>query len=590
MRDDLWTKGLVVGIIILFIGANNITNINGSIIENNNTEIINYIEKECLEPSKNNNVVWFENFDDGSINDWEITNPLDNLTKKINLSITTEKAFSSPYSLWISSRSYNWYGATAKGPDLNIDLTTPYSIEFYFYYTEFHMYNLVKFGHVNIHLDKKFLGIRCENDTGRYNIEPAIQDCCPPNKWNLFKIDVDPYTNSYSIYINGNRTVSDFKYGSYDSNMRGFYFRDLTGAPAEPDYIENGYYDNIKISHQIEAGFFYDNFDDRVRSFDKWTEKYTNGSYVEDNQRADFRIWGSAKIRYEGIESVPIRVNLAKNETLLVTWDLFTKLGSTSEKGIIKFKVKDSNGNWIEVCYDRENNLEYCNDSSKTQDISIGYNIEDGNWSNLLQIFDNKYFVMMGNHYKWVLDSPISPSDIIDIQLEIYLMSGEKNGGLFSLTGFDNIKIRNKSIEWSRPPTQPTITKVDKDWFEFSSVEPDGNTFYYYVDWGDEKVNNKSTVIEGGNLDLQHIYDSKGLYEIKAKAIDTSESASESAISTFYIYYNKSSIYVLVAESPWSDPLPITMPYSYKPIPQFLELFFQRFPHAFPILRQLLGY
>ena len=43
--------------------------------------------------------------------------------------------------------------------------------------------------------------------------------------------------------------------------------------------------------------------------------------------------------------------------------------------------------------------------------------------------------------------------------------------------------------------------------------------------------------------------------------------------------------------SEWSDPLPITMPYSYdKPIPQFLELLFQRFPHAFPILRQLLGY
>jgi hypothetical protein len=43
--------------------------------------------------------------------------------------------------------------------------------------------------------------------------------------------------------------------------------------------------------------------------------------------------------------------------------------------------------------------------------------------------------------------------------------------------------------------------------------------------------------------------------------------------------------------SEWSDPLPITMPYSYnKPILQFLELLFQRFPHAFPILRHLLGY
>lgn len=42
--------------------------------------------------------------------------------------------------------------------------------------------------------------------------------------------------------------------------------------------------------------------------------------------------------------------------------------------------------------------------------------------------------------------------------------------------------------------------------------------------------------------------------------------------------------------SEWSNPLPITMPYSYKPIPQFLDWLIQRFPHAFPILRQRLGY
>jgi hypothetical protein len=43
--------------------------------------------------------------------------------------------------------------------------------------------------------------------------------------------------------------------------------------------------------------------------------------------------------------------------------------------------------------------------------------------------------------------------------------------------------------------------------------------------------------------------------------------------------------------SEWSDPLPVTMPYSYdKPILPFLELLFERFPHTFPILRHLLGY
>jgi hypothetical protein len=42
-------------------------------------------------------------------------------------------------------------------------------------------------------------------------------------------------------------------------------------------------------------------------------------------------------------------------------------------------------------------------------------------------------------------------------------------------------------------------------------------------------------------------------------------------------------------ERSWSDPLPITIPYSFnKPLLQFLELLLQRFHNAFPILQHLL--
>ena len=44
------------------------------------------------------------------------------------------------------------------------------------------------------------------------------------------------------------------------------------------------------------------------------------------------------------------------------------------------------------------------------------------------------------------------------------------------------------------------------------------------------------------------------------------------------------------AWSDWSDPLPITMPYTYNPIRQFYELLLEQFPNAFPILQHLLGY
>ncbi len=73
--------------------------------------------------------------------------------------------------------------------------------------------------------------------------------------------------------------------------------------------------------------------------------------------------------------------------------------------------------------------------------------------------------------------------------------------------------------------------------------------------------------ISGNVIKTTHKWTVKGSYSIKVKAKEI---------------YGK--------ESVWSDPLPITMPYTYNPILQFLELLFQRFPHAFPILRSLLGY
>jgi hypothetical protein len=68
-------------------------------------------------------------------------------------------------------------------------------------------------------------------------------------------------------------------------------------------------------------------------------------------------------------------------------------------------------------------------------------------------------------------------------------------------------------------------------------------------------------------INVTHKWENTGHYNITGRVMDTNGNWSK-----------------------WSDPLRITMPYSYKPIPQFLERLFQRFPHAFPILRQFLGY
>ncbi|MCX6664239.1 MAG: PKD domain-containing protein, partial [Euryarchaeota archaeon] len=101
-----------------------------------------------------------------------------------------------------------------------------------------------------------------------------------------------------------------------------------------------------------------------------------------------------------------------------------------------------------------------------------------------------------------------------------------------------------------------------------STTDIDGDQIYYLFDWGDGNDSGWMGPYNSGDICKEsHIWSTKGNYAVKVKAKDT-----------------------FGAESPWSDPLPITMPYSYNPIQLFLELLFQRFPNAFPILRHLLGY
>jgi hypothetical protein len=100
------------------------------------------------------------------------------------------------------------------------------------------------------------------------------------------------------------------------------------------------------------------------------------------------------------------------------------------------------------------------------------------------------------------------------------------------------------------------------------TTEPDGEEIYYFVDWGDGKVNDWiGPYSSAATAEMSHQWDTKGTYTIKVKAKDS-----------------------LGAESDWVT-LTVTMPYSYnKPIPQLLEKLFQRFPNAFPLLRQLMKY
>jgi hypothetical protein len=122
-------------------------------------------------------------------------------------------------------------------------------------------------------------------------------------------------------------------------------------------------------------------------------------------------------------------------------------------------------------------------------------------------------------------------------------------------------------------PNPPSITgdsqgRIKKEYtYQISSIDPDEQNVSLFIDWGDGTNTNWLSFIPSGSvLNLTHSWATKGTYTVKAKAKDTMNKESEWATFT------------------------VTMPFTYNiPLLSFLERFFERFPHAFPLLRHLIG-
>lgn len=128
----------------------------------------------------------------------------------------------------------------------------------------------------------------------------------------------------------------------------------------------------------------------------------------------------------------------------------------------------------------------------------------------------------------------------------------------------------------NQPPSIPAINgpasgKAKQNYnYTIVSTDPEGNNVSYYVDWGDGSNSGwLGPYSSGYELTVNHTWNKRGTYTIQAKAKDS---------------YG--------AESGWGT-LQVKMPLSnnamYSPWLQFLERFFERHPHAFPILQHFLG-
>jgi len=126
---------------------------------------------------------------------------------------------------------------------------------------------------------------------------------------------------------------------------------------------------------------------------------------------------------------------------------------------------------------------------------------------------------------------------------------------------------------YKQPPITPTISgpptgKANQPYdYTFNSTDPNGDNVSYYIDWGDNTNSGwLGPYSSGAAVTRSHTWTTKGTYIIKAKAKN------------------------IYGESDWGT-FTVTMPLSYEtPQFQFLDWLLNRFLHAFPILRNLLGY
>jgi hypothetical protein len=125
----------------------------------------------------------------------------------------------------------------------------------------------------------------------------------------------------------------------------------------------------------------------------------------------------------------------------------------------------------------------------------------------------------------------------------------------------------------TNPPNAPTINgktsgKAGKQYeYTFNAIDPDGDDIRYFIDWGDNNTEWTDFNASGTDVKVKHTWSNEGSYNITAKAQD--------------IYYAEG------PEGTLTVTIPRTKPANFKL--NLLNWLFERYPNAFPVLRQLLS-
>lgn len=290
---------------------------------------------------------------------------------------------------------------------------------------------------------------------------------------------------------------------------------------------------NSRISKINRGGIiFFDDFNDNIKDYDKWTEKWSQGTWWERNERTEFQLYEGDGQKYEGIQSSAFTVSLSPDVSVKLTCDMITDIAHYEDwqwVGNVAIRITDpEQSKWIEARYNRNKDKTIFRDSNDTGWTELETDKDDGTWSNSIEIFSDRYLVEMDNVNSGpVYDVLFSSNPTLSI--ELYIELGGSYPDFWWRAGFDNVYVYGNN-----PPLVPIINGPNEGIageeipFTIETSDPEEDMVYYWIDWGDETSSSwLGPYNSGQTVDVSHIWDELGDYFIKAKAKDEDDMKSD---------------------------------------------------------------
>ncbi len=214
---------------------------------------------------------------------------------------------------------------------------------------------------------------------------------------------------------------------------------------------------------------FEDNFDDNDKNFSKWSEYYsdeyyTHGVWYEQNQRTELYLGVNGVEGIESISSGPVSISYSNSVNISV--DMISVISSDNPFGQIRFQVFNEDGNSISINYYRNFDLLQYKDSSDSEYVTLGYR-DDGTWGNVIEIYSNKYRVIMDSFDSgWVYSSEFLSTT--EIHIRMYIKNSPYG---YYMAGFDNVTIQGINATTLSPLDIYVDDDADPSWYNATHVK-----------------------------------------------------------------------------------------------------------------------